>query len=182
MALAVLMSLALLGSPQPVAFKIAQADPSGPMQTGKSADDEIRADAAAAGDPFPAGAPTDDYGFVAWCEGALSGHMALRARVWPEVERIERAFPNPESPVEKELAAYEEQRKDGEKAMKLLDRALEKGEARGLNNGLDRDAAIARGAAIWNGADTAETRNVAQLWMSWALPQRCETTAARLAK
>ena len=35
------------------------------------------------------GAPTDDYQFVAWCYGALSGYLDLHDEVMPEVTRIE---------------------------------------------------------------------------------------------
>src|SRR5437868_6380970 len=37
---------------------------------------------------IPASAPVDDYGFVAWCHGALSGHMELHDRVKPELDKV----------------------------------------------------------------------------------------------
>src|SRR3954452_951350 len=68
----------------------------GPVSTGENPAARAQADAVAKGeDPFPAGAPTDDYGLVGWCYGALAGHMDLYKSVMPEVERIERAFPDP---------------------------------------------------------------------------------------
>ena len=31
--------------------------------------------------PIPAGAPRDDFGLVAWCHGALRGHMELAEQI-----------------------------------------------------------------------------------------------------
>jgi hypothetical protein len=31
--------------------------------------------------PLPAGAPSDDYGLVAWCHGALRGHLELAEQI-----------------------------------------------------------------------------------------------------
>ena len=45
--------------------------------------------------PFPIGAPTDDFGLVAWCYGALGGYLDLHDRVLPEVSRIEGAYRRP---------------------------------------------------------------------------------------
>src|SRR4051812_37513079 len=84
-----------------------EAPAGAPVSTGDNPDLQARADAAAKGeDPFPNGAPTDDYGLVAWCYGALAGHMDLYKRAMPEVERIERAFPDPEVPIDAALKTY----------------------------------------------------------------------------
>ena len=167
---AAILSLALV-SGDATAFKLAQAEP--PVSTGQSADAEIRAAAAAEGSPFPPGAPTDDYGLVGWCYGALSQHMALKSQVWSEVERIERQFPDPNATPEAALAAYDEQQKQGEAALALFGQALD---AKPGN----RDAAVAVGRKIWAGSETAGPRPLAQLWMSWALPSRCNATANRM--
>lgn len=187
MVFAALLSFALFAADAPAqTFQLAQIETTqapaaeGPLQTGRSADDEIRAAAAAEGDPFPVGAPTDDYGFVAWCEGALAGHMALKPRVWPEVDRIERQFVNPDTTIEQVLAGYEQQQAEGQAALVTLDAALAAAEAKGLNNGVVRENAVAAGRETWRGADTAETRQLAQLWMSWSLPGRCMDTAKKI--
>ena len=39
-------------------------------------------------DVIPKGAPSDDYEFVAWCAGILSGHMELFGRVKPELDDL----------------------------------------------------------------------------------------------
>lgn len=177
MTLAVLLSLALV-SGDPAIIKLAQAQ--GPMQTGQSTDDERRAQAMAEGDPVPTGAPTDDYGLLAWCHGALNGHMQLKAVVWPEVERIERQFPNPATPIDTALAAYDQQSAEGAAAIGKIEAALAELETARRTAGVDRAAADAQGANIWNGAASADRRQVAQLWMSWALPGRCTSTAERI--
>ncbi|HEX8233768.1 MAG TPA: hypothetical protein VF559_10560 [Caulobacteraceae bacterium] len=177
MSIAALLTLALLAG-EPDAIKLAQAQ--GPLQTGQSADDERRAQALAEGDPLPTGAPTDDYGLLAWCHGALNGHMQLKPVVWPEVERIERQFPNPATPVDTALAVYEQQSSEGAAAIGKIEAALSSLEAKGRTGGIDRAAADAQGAQIWNGAASADRRQVAQLWMSWALPGRCTSTADRI--
>lgn len=41
-------------------------------------------------------APTDDYGYVGWCYGALGGYVELYDKVMPEVTRIEKTFPGPD--------------------------------------------------------------------------------------
>lgn len=177
MPLAVLFALALAAG-EPATIKLAQAQ--GPLQTGQSADDERRAKALAEGDPVPPGAPTDDYGLLAWCHGALSGHMQLKAVVWPEVERIERQFQNPETPIETSLALYDQQQAEGAAQIQKIEAALAAAEAKGLNAGADRATAIANGSAIWSGAAASQPRQVAQMWMSWALPGRCTSAAERL--
>ncbi len=40
-------------------------------------------------------APTDDYGYVGWCYGALGGYVDLYEKVMLEVTRIEKTFPGP---------------------------------------------------------------------------------------
>src|SRR4051794_2457832 len=101
MALAALLStLALLASsPSAVLLAQADADRSAPI-VNNDPTLEANAEALAKGeDPFPAGAPTDDYGFMGWCYGALAGHMGLYEQVLPEVRRIEAQFPDSNRPL-----------------------------------------------------------------------------------
>jgi hypothetical protein len=189
MALAALVSSLALLAAQP-AMLLAQAeqaappaDPAGPVATGDNPATQAQADAIAKGeDPFPAGAPTDDYGLVGWCYGALSGHMDLYKRVMPEVERIERAFPDPAVPTEEAMKAYADQHALGAKDLDMFKSALDAADkaAPGAHDAA-REASIGFGRDAWKGADTASDRTLAQLWMSWELPARCETTAQRLA-
>lgn len=155
-------------------------DQSGPVSTGEDPGQAAQADAMAKGEaPFPAGAPTDDYGLVGWCYGALSGHMDLYKSVMPEVERIERAFPDPAVPTEEALKAYSDQHELGAKDLDMFKSALDAADKSG-DHAAARKASIDLGHQAWKGADTASKRTVAQLWMSWELPARCEPTAQRL--
>ncbi len=159
---------ALLAASSP-AFHLAQAD--APAAVSAPAPD------ADAEEPLPPGAPTDDYAFLGWCYGALSRHIELRPAVWSEVERIERAFPDPDTPVDQALAGYDAQKAAGEVALKDYDRAMGVAEATGRTGGIERAVAVQAGRDTWQGSDTIDARQLAQLWMSWALPARCGDTA-----
>ena len=190
MALAALLSsIALLAAApaghaallQPAPVRLAQAE--APLST-TSQDPNIAASAEALAngdDPFPAGAPTDDYGFMGWCYGALAGHLDLYAKALPEVRRIEGQFPEPGVSLDKVMDEYKQQHAAGRKILDGYARALSVEEAVGHANGEARAAAVAKGREVWKGSAEAEPRQLAQLWMSWALPARCESTARRLA-
>ncbi len=182
---ALFSSLALLASdPATAALTGGDAPPpaQAPVSTGVDRDTQANADAVAAGaDPFPTGAPTDDYGLVAWCYGALSGHLSLYDKLLPEVRRIEGEFPDSKTPLTKVMDSYREQHEEGRRILAHYGRALDIAEATGKTGGQGRTEAVARGKNAWRGSDTADTRQLAQLWMSWALPDRCQATASRLA-
>ena len=182
---ALFSSLALLASdPATSALTQGSAPPAAqaPVSTGVSADAQANADAVAAGeDPFPTGAPTDDYGLMAWCYGVLSGHLSLYDKMLPEVRRIEGEFPDTRTPLAKVMDGYRVQHEEGRKILAHYGRALDIEEATGKTGGVERTEAVSRGKNAWRGSDTAEPRQLAQLWMSWALPDRCQATAARIA-
>lgn len=191
---ALLSSLAILASDPatevltqtdapPPASSAAPAPAEAPVSTTATTQDtQANADAIANGeDAFPTGAPTDDYGFMAWCYGALAGHLSLYDKVLPEVRRIEGEFPDTDTPLTKVMDGYRIQHQRGEKILVNYGRALDIEEATGKTGGADRTSAVAKGREAWKGSDTAEPRQLAQIWMSWALPDRCQSTAARLA-
>ena len=163
-------ALALLAA-GPAATLLAQADT--PQATAPAAP-------AAAPETLPAGAPEDDYGFMAWCYGALSGHIDLYETVLPEVKRIETTFPAPGETMDRVMAGYALQHDRGKLILVRYGHALDAEEAKGQTGGVSRDDAIAKGREIWTGSDKADSRTLAQLWMSWGLPGRCDTTAKRL--
>lgn len=126
-------------------------------------------------EPFPVGAPHDDYGFVSWCYGALSGHMELYKIVKPELDKLPDQDP-------KETAALDaEQLQAGQEYLALYKRAMEAAEkaspqpinARG-------GAAVKLGGNIWAPALQADPKTRMWSYLSWDLPGRCETTAERL--
>ena len=75
-------------------------------------------------EPFPVGAPTDDYDFVSWCYGALSGHMDLYTIVKPELDKL----PDPRPQETKVLDA--EQKQAGQEYLILYRRATDAAEGR----------------------------------------------------
>ena len=145
-----------------------------PMETAAPA--PVAAEAA-----YPPGAPRDPYGLVAWCYGALSAHKGLRDQVMPEVVRIETTYRRPGSSLEDDLQAYEDLDQLSERNLALFSRAMEaaeKASPRPINaHGAE---ALRRGRATWGRAADSPPARLAQEWMSWTLPARCETTAASL--
>lgn len=131
--------------------------------------------------PFPIGAPTDDYGLVAWCYGALGGYLELHDRVLPEVSRIENAYRRPGTTLADDMSTYADMQKISRSNMKLFAAAMEAAERASLQAINIRGAAsVKKGRASWAGADALPIRTVAQQWMGWALPVRCAPTATTL--
>jgi len=112
----------------------------------------------------PEGAPRDDYNFVAWCHGVLSGHMALAERIQPV------------------LPLDEVQQKIGKAYLKGYEEALAAG--KGSRSAAELDAADAIRAAAranWNTAMKADIQLGADTYLAWQLPGRCEHAAKRIA-
>jgi hypothetical protein len=128
----------------------------------------------------PTSAPTDDYGYVAWCYGAVGGYVAQYDKAMPEVARIERAFPTPST--EENIAKVYPEQRDAAKASLILYRqaltAAEKASARPIN--AVGAQAVARGQAIWNGASIVTPAQLGQFYMGWAPPADCDTRAKAL--
>lgn len=138
---------------------------------------------AAAAASTPAGAPSDDYQFVAWCYGVLAGYVDLHDQLMPEVTRIESSFRRPGTKLSDDLKVYEDQQKQARSDLKRFQAALtaaEKASVKPINT--LGAAALQRGRAVWTpGPDVTKAR-LAQEWMSWTLPAKCQTTAATLEK
>ncbi len=128
----------------------------------------------------PNAPPTDEYGYVAWCYGALGSYISLYDRVMPEVTRIEKALPGPEG-VAAALKTYPEIKAQAQKDLKTYSSAItaaEKASPRPISE--YGGAQVKRGAAIWGGADTVDKARLAQMWMSWEPPGDCEKRAKAL--
>lgn len=131
--------------------------------------------------PYPAGAPKDDYGLVAWCHGALTGYLDLHDQVMPEVTRIETTFRAPGRTIAEDLQVYADLQKQGRKDLKLFARAMEAAERASLKPiNVRGGEAVKRGRATWAAAPNLPKARLAQEWMSWTLPARCSTTAKAL--
>jgi regulator of protease activity HflC (stomatin/prohibitin superfamily) len=124
---------------------------------------------------IPKGAPTDDYGLVAWCRGALTGHMALYSLVKPEMKSMER--PGEVAYDEKSDAA---QMEAGREYLALYARAMqaaEKADPKLVTRGLELRS---QGEGIWTEAKAAAPRTRMWSWLMWDLPGECEVSANRL--
>ena len=129
----------------------------------------------------PTGAPSEDYPFVAWCYGALRGYLDLHDQMIPEVRRIETAFRPPGRTLAEDMKVYADQQAYGRKALAKFQSAITAAEKASLRPINQQGAAAGRqGRAIWNHGPEVQPRTVAQMWMSWALPAKCETVAASL--
>ena len=116
--------------------------------------------------PVPVGAPADDFALVAWCRGALQGHMQLAQQIKDTL------------PLDPEMEAA------GVEYLALYDGALAVAPQGRSPEGAQRAAeATAAGLALWDAARAAENRDT-QKWtyLGWQLPGRCEHAANRLSK
>ena len=111
--------------------------------------------------PIPAGAPSDDFGLVAWCHGALRGHMEL-AETIGELD--------------------EEQQTIGREYLRGYDLALAAAPQAKASGGA-AEAAVARktGYDSWESARTSGNRETQRYtYLGWQLPGRCEHAAKRI--
>ncbi|MEO6376917.1 MAG: hypothetical protein ABIO37_02730 [Caulobacteraceae bacterium] len=126
---------------------------------------------------LPTGAPADDYGFIAWCHGALFGHMELYDAVKPELTKLERN--KAEAAANAKLD--KEQNEAGREYLALYSRALLAAERAAPNGIHERGvAADAQGYKLWAAVRAAEPTTRMWAWLTWELPARCEIAANRL--
>lgn len=131
--------------------------------------------------PFPPGAPTSDYEFVSWCYGTLNGWLELHDRAMPEVERIEKTYRRPGSSLAEDMKVYKDLTAEGQRNLKVFANAIEAAEKASVRPiSAQGAAALNKGRSSWAGAANITNARLAQEWMSWALPARCEPTAKRL--
>jgi len=166
------LALSFLLQAQPAAEPTPEAAP--PAAEAPAADGPVE-------EPWPKGVPHDDYQLVAWCYGVLRGYLDLHDQVMPEVTRIETTFRPPGRKLSDDLKVYAEMQKEGNKQIKQFQAALTAAEKASLKpiNTLGA-AAVRQGRGVWDGGPTITSARLAQEWMSWALPARCETTAKAL--
>lgn len=142
---------------------------------------EAPAPDAPAADAFPRGAPRDDYEFVGWCYGVLRGYLDLHDQVMPEVTRIETTYRPPGRKLSDDLKIYADMQREGKAQLKTFQTALTAAEKASLRpiNTLGA-AAVQHGRSVWRAGPEVTKARLAQEWMSWTLPARCETTAKAL--
>jgi len=174
------LALALFLQSQPAPAEAPTTDP-GALLGAPPAAEKIADEVPAPQDRFPAGAPHDDYQFVAWCYGNLRAYLDLHDQVMPEVTRIESSFRPPDRKLSDDLKVYAEMQKAGRAQLKQFQAALtaaEKASLKPINT--QGAAAVAKGADVWRVTPDVTPARLAQAWMSWDLPARCETTAKTL--
>jgi hypothetical protein len=175
MSFALIVSIALLANaPIGAAAPAPHAAKHGPHAvaaavSGADADDDE-------GD-IPAGAPTDDYGFTAWCYGALGEYLTIYDTVVPDLKDIDKMFGTSvqeDMPYTADVAAERVALKRFGAALSQAERASAKPIA---DTGV---AAIQSGRGIWAAAKLQPHRKLADAWLFWGIPKRCETAAKAL--
>lgn len=133
--------------------------------------------AAEAKDDLPPGAPSDDYEFVGWCAGALTGHMALYEQVQPTLKQISKRW-GTEAADEVDYAAKQVAGRD---LLQQFAEAMKAAEQATTQTIAPRGArAIAQGRDKWAAIATVDANARAYSWLNWGLPERCERVAAQL--
>ena len=128
-------------------------------------------------DAIPPGAPTDDYGFVAWCYGALDESLSVYDAVLPDLKDIDAKFGSPV----KEATPYAEDIVDEHRALKRFAAAMEAAERASPQPITEHGvASMNLGRSIWDPAKAQPRRQLAHAWLMWGLPNRCESTAKTL--
>jgi hypothetical protein len=175
------IALSLFLQAQPAAAEARPPAPPAPSADALTVGDQATTQPAADEPPWPAGVPHDDYQLVAWCYGMLRGYLDLHDEVMPEVTRIETAFRPPGRKLSDDLKVYADMQKAGKAQLKQFQAALtaaEKASLKPINT--VGAAAVAKGHSVWEAGPNVTKARMAQEWMSWALPARCETTAKTL--
>jgi hypothetical protein len=135
--------------------------------------------AAGEGEPLPSGAPAQPYELSAWCYGAMSEYLAIYDRVKPDLRDIDKLFG---SSVKNEAEPYADDIAAARVELKVLAGAVEAAEKASPQviapKGIE---AVKAGRAIWAPAETHTRRELARAWLSWAMPDRCDSNARELA-
>lgn len=179
------LALFLLGQPTEAPAEGPAAQPPAPAAEAPTPAEappaETPAPEAPAEAPWPAGAPHEDYPFVAWCYGTLRGYLDLHDQVMPEVTRIESTYRPPGRKLADDLKVYADMQKAGRAQLKAYQAALTAAEKASLKpiNTIGA-AALSKGRATWTAGPEVTKARLAQAWMSWTLPARCDTTARDL--
>jgi hypothetical protein len=128
---------------------------------------------------LPAGAPQEEYPLAAWCYGALSEYLDIYDRVKPDLVTIDKMFgtsqPHEPEPYASDMAAARVE-------LKLIGHAVQAAEQASPSaiapQGVE---AINLGRSIWRPAEMKTRRELARAWLTWGLPDRCDSNARQLA-
>jgi hypothetical protein len=134
--------------------------------------------AATEDEPLPSSAPSQPYELAAWCYGAMSEYLTVYDQVKPDLRDIDKLFG---SSVKNEKEPYESDIAAGRDELKVLAGAVEGAEKASAEVIAPRgEQAVKLGRAIWAPAEGRTRRELARAWLSWALPDRCDSNAREL--
>ena len=131
----------------------------------------------ASDDGIPPGAPTDDYGLVAWCYGALGEYLSIYDEIKPDLKAIDKMFGSPvveAEPYHEDMAAARLAEKRFGAAMEAAEKASPQPISQHGADSMDK------GRGIWSVVRLKTRRNMVDAWLFWGVPDRCETTAKSL--
>jgi hypothetical protein len=130
------------------------------------------------GEPLPPGAPTGGYELSAWCYGALGEYLQIYDKVKPELVAIDKLFGEPVA----EAEPYQADMAAARKELKMIGDAVtaaEKASPRPISEqGAD---AVRQGRGIWSVAERKTNRELARAWLTWGLPDKCDSNSRQLA-
>ena len=130
-----------------------------------------------AGEPLPPGAPTDSYELSAWCYGALDEYLKIYDLVKPDLRDIDKLFGTSvveTDPYQHDMAAYRVE-------LKMIGDSVTDAEKASPKPISQRGVSSMRlGRAIWSIAETKSSRELARAWLTWGLPDKCDTNAREL--
>jgi len=123
---------------------------------------------------IPPGAPRDDYGFVAWCYGAMDESILVYQQVLPELKAIDARIGSPV----KEAVPYAQDVAEERIALKRFAAAMEAAEraSPGPSPNWAPRTSI-RAARSGPRPSCKPSRQLAHAWLMWGSPDRCETAA-----
>jgi hypothetical protein len=130
------------------------------------------------GEPLPSGAPKQEYPLAAWCYGALGEYLDVYDRVKPDLIAIDKQYgssvPDEKEPYAADMAAARDE-------LKVIGQAVQAAEQASPSpiapEGVE---ALNLGRSIWRPAEMKTRRELARAWLSWALPDRCDSNAREL--
>lgn len=139
----------------------------------------IAADPTPDGEPLPADAPTQPYELAAWCYGAMDQYLYIYGQILPQLRDIDTLFG---SSVKNESEPYADDMAAAKVELGVLKNAVQSAEKASIKViSPDGARAVTLGRGIWGPAETHTRRELARAWLSWALPDRCDTNARELA-
>jgi hypothetical protein len=129
-------------------------------------------------EPLPEGTPTDDYQFMGWCTGILTGHMNLYPKVKPQLDVISQRW----NSVDEDNKQQAAQQIEGRALLARFRRVMATAEAAKPSLGPEGQAAVQKGLDSWSGVDKIDKQAQAYSWMNFGFPVQCESKVGMLEK